>query len=167
MMTNKPMSRTLLAGITAVALCATGAAQAQSPLPDPELTPGALNLNVTQANIDTTICVRGWTRTVRPSEAYTEQLKRAQIAQYGYADRFLRDYQEDHLIPLELGGSPNDPRNLWPEPHSADGGWGSVVKDRLERRLNQLVCRGVLPLAEAQRAIARDWISAYKRYVGE
>jgi hypothetical protein len=25
-------------------------------------------------------------------------------------------YEEDHLSPLEDGGNPTDPRNLWPEP---------------------------------------------------
>jgi hypothetical protein len=79
----------------------------------------------------------------------------------------LRDYQEDHLIPLELGGATTDPRNLWPEPHIADGGWGSKTKDRLERRLHSLVCNGALPLAEAQQAIATNWIEAYRTYIGD
>ena len=69
-------------------------------LPDPGLTPGALNPAVTEATIDTTICVRGWTRSVRPPAEYTEALKRRQIREYGYADRRLRSYEEDHLIPL-------------------------------------------------------------------
>jgi len=101
-------------------------------LPNPRLTPGALNPDVTQANIDSTICVRGWTRTIRPPERYTERLKRRQIREYGYADRRLSHYEEDHLISLELGGSPTDPRNLWPEPHHVAGGWGSFTKDRLK-----------------------------------
>ena len=91
-------------------------AHAQSPLPNSELTPGAINPDVTQQTIETTICVRGWTRLVRPPENYTEALKREQIKTYGYDDRRLRDYEEDHLIPLALGGAPTDPRNLWPEP---------------------------------------------------
>ena len=135
-------------------------------LPDPDLTPGALDPAVTQADIGQTICVRGWTRTVRPPEWYTERLKRRQIRQYGYADRWLRDYEEDHLIPLELGGSPRSTRNLWPEPHSVVGGWGSRAKDRLENRLNRLVCRGRLTLASARRQIATNWIAAYQRFLG-
>ena len=71
-----------------------------------------------------------------------------------------------HLISLELGGSPDNPRNLWPQPHHVIGGWGSYAKDRLENRLHTLVCRGRLPLAQAQREIAGNWIVAYKRYVG-
>lgn len=139
---------------------------AQGPLPDPKLTPGAVNPDVTQQTIGTTICVRGWTRLVRPPESYTERLKREQIAEYGYSDRRLGDYEEDHLIPLELGGAPTDPRNLWPEPHEAAGDWGSYAKDRLESRLNDLVCSGALSLDTARAAIASNWMDAYRRYIG-
>jgi hypothetical protein len=134
--------------------------------PNHHRTPGALNSNVTQANIHSTICVTGYTRTIRPDEGYTERLKRAQIRAYGYSDRRLRDYEEDHLVSLELGGSPDDPRNLWPQPHHVAGGWGSYAKDRLENKLHRLVCKGRLSLADARRAIANDWVGAYKQYVG-
>lgn len=70
-----------------------------------------------------------------------------------------------HLISLELGGSPTSPRNLWPEPHKVEGGWGSHTKDRLENRLNHLVCRGEISLARAQRMIATNWVGAYKRLI--
>jgi hypothetical protein len=153
------------AAVLALFVLAAGPAWAQSPLPDPKLTPGALNPDVTQATIGTTICLRGWTRSVRPPRSYTERLKREQIAKYRYQDTDLRDYQEDHLIPLELGGATTDPRNLWPEPH--DGVWNSRVKDRLERRLHSLVCNGALSLAEAQQAIATSWIEAYQTYIGD
>jgi hypothetical protein len=134
-------------------------------LPDPTLTPGALNPAVTEATIDTTICVRGWTRAVRPPAKYTEALKRRQIREYGYGDRRLRSYEEDHLVPLDLGGSPDDPRNLWPEPRQAPGGWDADRKDELEAALVRLVCSHQVPLQEVQRAIARDWIAAYRRFV--
>lgn len=78
--------------LLSAALCfaaASGTASAQSALPDPARTPGAVNPAVTQANINDTICVPGWTATVRPPESYTERLKRRQIAEYGYADRRL------------------------------------------------------------------------------
>lgn len=134
--------------------------------PNPRLTPGALNPAVSQDNIHRTLCVRGYSRSIRPPERYTERLKRLGIRQYGYSDRRLRDYEEDHLVSLELGGSPTSPRNLWPEPHHVIGGWGSYAKDRLENRLHTLVCRGRLPLVQAQREIASDWIAAYRRYLG-
>lgn len=135
--------------------------------PNSRMTPGALNRDVTQSTIHSTICVKGYTRAIRPEEGYTERLKREQIVAYGYSDRRLRDYEEDHLVSLELGGSPTDPRNLWPEPHHVVGGWGSYAKDRLENKLKHLVCSGRMSLADAQRAIANDWISAYKRFVSQ
>ena len=152
-----------LAGLAAVP---ASPAWAQRDLPDAALTPGALNRDVTQDSIGETICIQGWTRTVRPPEPYTEDLKRRQIREFGYADRRLGHYEEDHLVPLDLGGSPTDPRNLWPQPRRSDDGWDADRKDELEYALNRLVCSGQVPLAEAQRAIARDWIAAYRRYVG-
>lgn len=134
--------------------------------PNPSLTPGAIDSRVTQDNIDQTICVRGYTKTVRPPESYTRKLKEQGIRDYGYADTRFSSYEEDHLVSLEIGGSPDDPRNLWPEPHYAAGGWGSYVKDRLENKLHELVCERRLGLAEAQYEEAHDWISAYKKYVG-
>jgi hypothetical protein len=109
------------------------------------LTPGVLNPAVTQATIGATICKHGWTRTVRPPVSYTNALKRQQLAQYR-----LRGppsaFQEDHLISLELGGNPTDPRNLWPEPYPR-----AAAVDQIENELNHRVCTGSLTLAEAQR----------------
>ena len=140
---------------------------AEDARPNPRLTPGAVDPRVTQSDLRDTICRRGgYTKSVRPPEQYTERLKREQIRQYGYTDYRLRDYEEDHLVSLELGGSPNSPRNLWPEPHHVIGGWGSFTKDKLENRLHRMVCHGQIPLAEAQHEIATNWIAAYKRYVG-
>ena len=138
---------------------------AQSSLPNRSLTPGAINPAVTQANIQQTICVRGWTRTVRPPESFTYRLKRHQIREYGYHDRRLSHYEEDHLIPLDLGGAPADPQNLWPEPRHPRDGWTADKKNELEAVLVRLVCTGELPLNAARRAIARDWEQAYRRYV--
>jgi hypothetical protein len=154
-------------GVAAVLaiLAATPAALAQSALPDPVRTPGALNPEVTPATIRTTINVRGWTQTARPPQAYTHALKRQQIREFGYADRHLGAYEEDHLVPLGLGGAPYDPRNLWPEPRATVDGWNADVKDELEAVLARQVCSGRVPLAEAQEAIATDWTAAYNRFV--
>jgi hypothetical protein len=111
---------------------------------DPVRTPGVLNADVTAATIGRTICVRGWTQTVRPPTSYTDDLKRRQLVEYG-ARGSPHDYQEDHLISLELGGDPTDPRNLWPQPRP----WAERV-DRTENELNDAVCSGRLALAEAQ-----------------
>jgi hypothetical protein len=108
-------------------------------------TPGVLNSDVTQANIKSTICVRGWTKTIRPPTSYTNDLKQKQMREYGVGGS-RSDYQEDHLISLELGGHPTDPRNLWPEAYPR----ASEV-DSIENDLNAKVCAGELSLDEAQR----------------
>ena len=133
------------------------------PLPDHKRTPGATNPDVTQENIHQTICVSGWTRTIRPPASYTNKLKKQQLAEYHYKDKRLADYEEDHLISLQLGGHPSDPKNLWPEPYHIK--CGARVKDVVENKLKRMVCDGKLSLEEAQRAIATDWIAAYKKYV--
>jgi hypothetical protein len=112
---------------------------------DPLRTPGALNPDVTEATIQQTICVHGWTRTVRPPVDYTNALKAKQMRIYGETGD-PSDYQEDHLISLELGGAPTDPRNLWPEPYPR----ASAV-DGIENELNAKVCSGGMSLADAQR----------------
>lgn len=113
-------------------------------LPDPALAPGVFNPAVTQANIDKTICVRGWTKTVRPPTSYTSALKVEQMKEYNLAGS-PSDYQEDHLISLEMGGSPTDPRNLWPEPYPR-----AAVVDKIENELNAKICSGKLTLAHAR-----------------
>lgn len=135
-------------------------------LPDPRRTPGATNPQVTQADIHSTICVSGWTSTIRPDSSYTTSLKEQQLAA-GYAyhgDKATSDYEEDHLIPLEIGGSPTSPLNLWPEPYNAPD--GARIKDQIENKLNALVCDGAISLASAQHAIAANWYQAYVTYVG-
>lgn len=72
-------------------------------------------------------------------------------------------YEEDHLISLQLGGHPTDPKNLWPQVW--DGTWGAHKKDQVETRLKVLVCSGKLPLAQAQHDIATNWIAAFQKYV--
>jgi hypothetical protein len=113
-------------------------------LADPARTPGVLNPDVTQENIRSTICRHGWTETIRPPTTYTNALKTKQMRRYGETGP-LSDYQEDHLISLELGGSPTDPRNLWPEPYPR-----AADVDQIENQLNAEVCSGQLTLAEAQ-----------------
>lgn len=126
-------------------------------LPDPVRTPGATNPRVTQATIHSTICVPGYSRTVRPPGAYTGRVKRAQLAGgYTYhGNHNPASYEEDHLISLELGGAPRAVANLWPQPYFARQ--GARLKDGLENTLHSLVCNGLISLATAQRAIARNW----------
>ena len=130
------------------------------PLPDPSCTPGVLNPDVTQGTIGSTICVSGWTSTIRPPTSYTNALKVKQIAEYGYSDTSTADYEEDHFVPLELGGNPTDPGNLWPEPRYDAGGYTSANKDTVENALKKAVCNGKVSLADAQDAIETDWTTA-------
>jgi hypothetical protein len=55
--------------------------------PDPETTPGVTNPQVTQANIQQTICVRGWTGAIRPPQSYTGTLKAQQLQTARFTDK--------------------------------------------------------------------------------
>ena len=132
-------------------------------LPDRSMTPGLINPEVSQANINSTICIKGYTKTIRPPAYVTNRLKKLQIAQYGYQDINPSHYEEDHLIPLSIGGHPNDPSNLWPQPRISE--WNAEKKDILELRLLKMVCTGEIGLDQARKEISEDWISTYKRYV--
>jgi len=129
-------------------------------LPRRDLTPGAIDPRVTQGNIANTICRRGYTATVRPPYEYSNAMKHRLMRAYGVTGS-IHDYELDHLIPLELGGCPNCETNLWPQPRNAFP--GAREKDEVEDYLNREVCSGAMPLAEAQREIARDWYAVYKR----
>jgi hypothetical protein len=154
----------VIAAALAFLLLCIALAHAQTPpvIPNPDLTPGVANPAVTQDNIKQTICVSGWTKTIRPSVAYTNALKRQQLMADGYSDKNLQDYEEDHLISLEIGGHPTNSGNLWPE--LWNGPWGAHAKDKLENRLHAEVCAGRLSLADAQAAIRGDWRVAYCHY---
>jgi hypothetical protein len=160
-------------------LAATGEARAGSchargkglfVLPDPSCTPGATNPSVTPATIGQTICVSGWSSRVRPPESVTEPQKVRSLAVYGYYDgHALGNYEYDHLIPISLGGALDSSRNLWPEPdyaHVSPGSYYLNPKDKLELKLHDLVCGGQMSLRSAQRSIARNWVTAYRKWVG-
>ena len=125
-------------------------------LPPPS-TPGEVNPAVTQEGIASTICVPGWTATVRPPASYTDALKRQQMASLGLTGS-LSLYEEDHRVPLEVGGNPADPRNLWPEIWA--GSRGAHAKDAIENRVHADVCSGRLTLAQGQAVFLGDWWTA-------
>src|SRR3984893_18584769 len=131
-------------------------AQQPTPIfPYPKLTPGdAFEVTVQD------LSVPGYTKKVRDVPA---EMKREVYREYGITSHGPGDYEVDHLIPLEVGGS-NSIRNLWPESHRTSP-WNAQVKDRLESKLHELVSSGQLDLKTAQRAIASNWIEAYKLYV--
>jgi hypothetical protein len=123
-------------------------------LEDPACTPGAISPAVTQANIKATICRKGgYTGGIRPPESVTGKEKIANAASYGYTGP-LSDAEYDHLISLQLGGDPNDPRNLFVEDYR--GSFNAHGKDRLENYLHRAVCAGTMSLRAAQLAIATN-----------
>lgn len=125
-------------------------------LPDPRCTPGSIDPAVTQADIRSTVCKKGWTTTVRPPESQTERFK-YRVAYQAYGTPSSERTELDHLVPLELGGS-NDATNLWPESPPTPN-----PKDKVEDVLNAAVCSGRVSLTAAQDAIASDWLTAEKK----
>jgi hypothetical protein len=126
-------------------------------LPDPRCTPGSIDPAVTQADIHSTICKSGYTRTVRPPEGQTERFKKY-VAFPAYGLSWPRESELDHEVPLELGGS-NDATNLWPEVGKPSGN----PKDQVEDALNRAVCDGQVTLTAAQNAISSNWTTAKAR----
>ena len=137
-----PIYKLSVACVLLVAACGpTGPSPVSSPSPSYSRLIGALNPDVTQATIRTTICVAGWTDRIRPPASYTTALKKRQLP----TGARLADYEEDHVIPLGLGGAPHAEANLRPVPIKrarADDVW--------ETRLHRQVCDGTLTLAAAQ-----------------
>jgi hypothetical protein len=96
---------------------------------------------------------------------FSREIREAVFQAYGLDYPQPRgDYELDHLIPLELGGS-DDVRNLWPE--AAEPKPGFHEKDQLENALHPLYCGHRLSLKEARAALTGDWVGAYRRYVLE
>ena len=118
---DRGIMRRKLGGPVALALT-FAALTSQAGAVNATLTPGATNPAVTQANVGSTICRRGYTKTVRNVSTL---VKHAVYAEYGIPRSAQRNYVIDHLIPLEVGGG-NDPKNLWPEAKAE-----AKVKDKL------------------------------------
>ncbi|NKS56369.1 hypothetical protein GS504_01905 [Rhodococcus hoagii] len=157
-----PQSSYTVAGQPAPGSCHFRYTADKQPLPDPACTPGATNPKVTQATLQDTICRSGYTSSIRPPSNITGREKTANAQSYGYTGS-PADAEYDHLLSLELGGDPNDPRNLWVEPPSPDHKPGSGVnnpKDQVENKLHSLICSGQVTLDAAQTAIATDWTTA-------
>ncbi len=133
---------------------ATAKCHMRGELPDPICTPGSIDPAVTDTNVASTICVSGYTASIRPASSYTSKLKRQQMVEYGFTDSLI-NHEEDHLISLELGGAAADPTNLWPEP-----GHSPNPKDKIENFMRSAVCAGRISLSDAQKRIATDWTTA-------
>ena len=99
---------------------------------------------VTQATIANTICRSGYAAEMRPTRRGGVRGEEEPAAGSRRARRLEGAYEEDHLIPLELGGAPTDERDLWPQPRRPADGWEASRKDDLEGILHREVCAGRL-----------------------
>jgi hypothetical protein len=125
--------------------------------PNPNLTGGSVRIDGHDANA---ACGQSKAHRGSMSHARRDEI----LAEYGLPPGDHPDYEIDHLIPLCVGGS-DDPSNLWPEPRrSIEPIWNAEAKDRLERRMCEMVCAGQLDIGTAQEAFAKDWIAAYQKY---
>lgn len=133
-----------------VFLCLTGAIYGST-----TQTIGVTNQDVFQTNISQTICVKNWSSTVRPPTSYTTPIKNALCKAQNCGD--TKNYELDHFISIEIGGSPTDPKNLvlqaYPEAHQ---------KDVVENHLHKLICDGSITLMKAQQEIY-DWKQVYSQ----
>ncbi|MCL4367129.1 HNH endonuclease [Patescibacteria group bacterium] len=122
-------------------------------LPDPDCTPGTIFFTATKEQV----CISGYSKSVRN---VSESVKNQVYAEYGISSHKTGEYEVDHLISLELGGS-NDIANLWPEPANPTPGFHE--KDKVENYLHNQVCNGTFTLAQAQEAIATNWLQIYQQ----
>jgi hypothetical protein len=125
--------------------------------------PGKANPNVTQATIRSTICVPLWTSKVRPPTSYTNKIKFALMDAQHIPRSDARQFELDHMLPIEDGGDPSSPLNLWLQPFRGKycTKWCSQDKDVLETFEKRGICKGTISLAAAQHELQTDWIAGY------
>ncbi len=131
----------------------TSGCMAHGGLPDSACTPGAIFPNATVQQI----CTPGYSSSVR--NVPTSEKDQA-YAEYGIFSHSAGQYEVDHLVSLELGGS-NDIANLWPEAASPKPGFHE--KDQVENYMHDQVCSGAMSLKDAQTQIATNWLVVYNR----
>lgn len=125
-----------------------------------------LNQDITQSNIQDTICRKKFTNTIRPAVSYTNRVKFKLMREAGIPDEDANLYELDHIVPLVVGGHPRKLANLMLQPYeNVEGKPGARQKDRLELKLQNMVCNDEIDLATAQREIGADWLTAYGKYI--
>ena len=134
----------------------TSGCQAQGALEDKACTPGSIIASATTDQI----CQSGYSKSVR-NVPVSE--KDQVYAEYGIQSHTTGQYEVDHLVSLELGGS-NDIANLWPEAASPKPGFHE--KDQVENYLHDQVCFHGMPLHDAQVQIATNWLNVYSQMSG-
>lgn len=121
-------------------------------MPDQGCTPGSIINTVTKDQV----CTPGYSKSVRN---VSQKTKNQIFSEYGIASHSPGEFEVDHLISLELGGS-NDTANLWPE--AAEPRPGFHEKDKVENFLHDRVCRGEITLQQAQQQISSNWLAIYQ-----
>lgn len=116
------------------------------------------NPDVNQQNLSSTVCVPGWSASVRPPTSYTAPIKVRLFAARSMMRKTkdtitlgrtpnITDYELDHWWPIANGGSPTDPHNLklqlW------NGSSGARAKDTVEVAVHRRLCSGQMTLAQA------------------
>lgn len=156
---------------TFVAIILSASANASPPdLPGPDTT-GKADPKITAANYRHIMCKTSKTGKKyhttderRPTTTYTNHLKLRQLATGNYEDRIASDYEEDHLISLEIGGDDSAQENLWPEHWT--GKWGAHVKDLLEGELGRRICLkssdvDFVALTKAREIAKGNWVKSF------
>lgn len=143
--------RIIFAGFAFLAAAACAGEPGKPPVP------GVINPSVTQQNIHSNICRRDWTKSVRPPVSYTNRVKRLLMVRSGIPSSQIHLYELDHLVPLEIGGNPTDPSNLWLQPWN--GPLGAHAKDRIENEVRREVCSGQMTLKQGQAVfLTGEWM---------
>lgn len=153
--TNTPTARTTTSATTPQwgVQAKTAGCVANGPIQDKECSPGDIFPNATKEQI----CKSGYSSSVRNVPT---SVKNKVYAEYGITHHTTGQYEVDHLVSLELGGS-NDISNLWPEAASPKPGFHE--KDKVENYLHTQVCSGAVSLQQAQIEIATDWLNVYNQ----
>lgn len=125
-----------------------------------------LNHDITQSNVQDTICRKGYTKTIRPTVVYTNGVKFKLMREAGIPEEDASLYELDHIVPLSVGGHPRKIANLMLQPYeNFEEKPGARQKDRLELNLQNMVCNDEIHLSTAQREIGADWLAVYGKYI--
>jgi hypothetical protein len=91
---------------------------------------------------------------MRPGERHAERIKLALLDRY-QATEPSASYVLDDLVAIEDGGSPTDPRNMWPQPIAQ-----AQQKTAIDEYLHREICAGKLTVGQAARVLEGDWLAA-------
>jgi hypothetical protein len=149
---GKKSSTTALQGQALGTVTKSSGCKVNAGLPDRACTPGAVLVGLDVKRL----CAPGY---VQHAHHVTTASKQFAYGEYGFASPTTAGYKLDLLVPRGLGGS-NLRANLWPASLRPPG---FVEKETLSNYLHSRVCGHKLDLTTAQKEIATDWLTAYRR----